>query len=72
MTNLLSYDIIQVSNGKEIFVMTVTKYYCDKCEKEITDFNEAKEYTVRWIWWILLYYEQWMVWWTLYLEKYIF
>ncbi len=28
--------------------MTVTKYYCDKCNKEITDFNEAKEYTVRW------------------------
>ena len=26
--------------------MTETKYYCDKCEKEITDFNEAKEYTV--------------------------
>ena len=28
--------------------MTKTKYYCDKCEKEITDFNEAKEYKVRW------------------------
>ena len=28
--------------------MTETKYYCDKCEKEITDFNETKEYTVRW------------------------
>ena len=28
--------------------MTKTKYNCDKCEKEITDFNEAKEYTVKW------------------------
>ena len=28
--------------------MTETRYYCDKCEKEITDFNEAKEYTVKW------------------------
>lgn len=28
--------------------MIVTKYYCDKCNKEITDFNETKEYTVRW------------------------
>ena len=28
--------------------MTKTTYYCDKCDKEITDFNEAKEYTVRW------------------------
>lgn len=28
--------------------MTVTKYYCDKCGKEITNFNDAKEYTVRW------------------------
>ena len=27
--------------------MTVTKYYCDKCRKEITNFNETKEYTVR-------------------------
>ena len=28
--------------------MTKTKYYCDKCRKEITNFNETKEYTVRW------------------------
>lgn len=28
--------------------MTKTKYYCDKCEKEITDCNEAKEYIVKW------------------------
>lgn len=28
--------------------MTVTKYYCDKCNKEITDFNKAKEYTIKW------------------------
>lgn len=28
--------------------MTVTKYYCNKCEKEIIHFNEAKEYTVKW------------------------
>lgn len=28
--------------------MKKTKYYCDKCEKEITDFNEAKEYIVKW------------------------
>ena len=28
--------------------MKETKYYCDKCGKEITNFNEAKEYTVRW------------------------
>ena len=31
--------------------MTVTKYYCDKCEKEITDFNEAKEYIIKIIKW---------------------
>ena len=46
LTNLLSYDIIQVSNGKEIFVMfTVVKpphrvkarkiHYCDYCNKTI-------------------------------------
>lgn len=28
--------------------MQVTKYYCDKCGKEITNFNETREYTVRW------------------------
>lgn len=28
--------------------MKVAKYYCDKCGKEIADFNEAKEYTVKW------------------------
>ena len=28
--------------------MTVTKYYCNKCEKEIIHFNEAKEYTLYW------------------------
>ena len=28
--------------------MTKTTYYCDKCKKEITDFNDTKEYTVRW------------------------
>ena len=28
--------------------MTKTRYYCDKCGKEITDFNELREYTVRW------------------------
>lgn len=28
--------------------MTITKYYCDKCEKEITDFNEEREYTIQW------------------------
>ena len=28
--------------------MKETKYYCDKCKKQITNFNETKEYTVRW------------------------
>ena len=28
--------------------MIKTTYYCDKCKKEITDFNDTKEYTVRW------------------------
>ena len=25
--------------------MIKTKYYCDKCEKEITDFNETDEHS---------------------------
>ena len=28
--------------------MIETKYYYDTCGKEITNFNEAKKYTVKW------------------------